>query len=284
MGAMSGTREFEVSCLLSTDTVTVRDIHCRGTCRHRSSEECTGATHLVFPYRGLYMRHVGREQAVADANHVLFFNAREGYSVSHPVAGSDNSLDLAVSESVLSELAPPAMLHESGGRLTFALQHLRIDARAQVLVALLRHTLMNGTIEAFEAESLSLTLVSRSLGARTSHAPRATYGQQRLVDRVKLLLSSQLSRRWTLAAIAKEIGGSPVYLTQVFQQVEGMPLYRYHLRLRLARALDLLPRHDDLATLALDLGFSSHSHFTAAFKQTYGHSPSEFKRKLQSRN
>ena len=55
-----------------------------------------------------------------------------------------------------------------------------------------------------------------------------------------MLLAGDLSRRWTLAEIAREIGGSPVYLTQVFQQVEGLPLYRYHLRLRLARALDLI--------------------------------------------
>ena len=53
-----------------------------------------------------------------------------------------------------------------------------------------------------------------------------------------------------------------MYLTQVFQQVEGVPLYRYQLRLRLARALELLPRYDDLTSLSLDLGFYSHSHFS----------------------
>ena len=73
------------------------------------------------------------------------------------------------------------------------------------------------------------------------------------------------------------MGGSPVYLTQVFQQVEGLPLYRYQLRLRLARALDLLATYDDLTALSLDLGFSSHSHFSAAFRAAYGRSPSAFK-------
>ena len=96
------------------------------------------------------------------------------------------------------------------------------------------------------------------------------------MDRVKLVLAGDLARRWTLAAIGAELRCSPVYLTQVFQQVEGLPLYRYQLRLRLARALDLLPQYDDLTTLALDLGFSSHSHFSAAFRAAYGCSPSEF--------
>jgi AraC-like DNA-binding protein len=52
-------------------------------------------------------------------------------------------------------------------------------------------------------------------------------------------------------------------------QAEGLPLYRYQLRLRLARALDLLAQYDDLTTLSLDLGFSSHSHFSAAFREAY---------------
>ena len=99
-----------------------------------------------------------------------------------------------------------------------------------------------------------------------------------MVDRIKLLLASDLTRRWTLSDIAAEVHGSPIYLTQVFQQVEGMPLYRYQLRLRLARSLDLLDRFDDLTALALEVGFSSHSHFTAAFRCTYGRSPSAFKR------
>jgi AraC-like DNA-binding protein len=269
--------EFDVQPLLQSTTVAVRDVCCRGTCHHRSAEECAASTQLVFPYRGLYLRHVGRTQSVADANHVLFFNAGEGYQVSHPVTGGDACLSLTVSQPLLRELAPAAMLRRRD-QPVFHHQALRIDERAQVLVALLRHSLRNGGIEPLEAESLALTLVCRSLGSRTTHAAGATHARQRLVDRAKLLLASDLTRRWTLAEIAAEIGGSPVYLTQAFQQVEGMPLYRYHLRLRLARALDLMADCEDVAALAQDLGFSSHSHFSAAFRQAYGRTPKAFRR------
>ena len=272
--------DFQINHLLQTRTVTVRNVRCDGTCRHRSAEECAAATHLVFPYRGVYMRHLGSDQAVADANHVLFFNAGEGYQVSHPIAGGDSSCVIALSEPVLRELAPVALLN-GGGNLAFRLQHQRIDPRAQALVALLRHSLENGTIEPLEAESLSLTLVCRSLGPRTTHATVASHARRRLADRVKILLASDLSRRWTLAEIAAEIGGSPVYLTQVFQKAEGIPLYRYHLRLRLARALDLIAQFDDLSALAAELGFSSHSHFSAAFAQTYGRTPTVFRQSMQ---
>src|SRR5678816_4693825 len=106
--------DFAVNRLLDTDTIAIRDVHCRGTCRHRSAEECASSTHLVFPYRGVYTRHVGNDQAVADANHVLFFNAGEGYRVSHPLSGGDASLDLTLSESLVHELVPANLLNDRG--------------------------------------------------------------------------------------------------------------------------------------------------------------------------
>jgi len=269
-------RDFTAQSLLSSSAVCLWDVCCKGSRREESAEESVPATQLVFPYRGIYVRRVGQDQAVAEVNQVLFFNAAEEYRVSHPVAGGDASLALVLGEPMLRELAPRALLHE-GAALAFRRQRLRIDARAQALVALLRHSLRRNLAEPLEAEGLALTLVQRALGPRTTHAAGASVGRQKLVDRVKLVLASDLARRWTLAEIAAEVRGSPVYLTQVFQQVEGLPLYRYQLRLRLARALDLLPHYDDLTALSLDLGFSSHSHFSAAFRATYGRSPSEFR-------
>ena len=268
--------EFVVHSLLNSPTVTIRDTYCKGSCQYQSAEEFATATQMVFPYRGVYVRHIRNDQAVAEANQVLFFNATEGYRVSHPVPGGDASLSLVISESMLRELAPASSLRH-GKTLAFRQQRLRIDARTQALVALLRHSLRHGIAKPLEAETLALTLVQRALGPRTTHAAGASVGRRLLVDRVKLVLASDLARRWTLADIAAEVRGSPVYLTQVFQQVEGLPLYRYQLRLRLARALDLLAQYDDLTTLSLDLGFSSHSHFSAAFRAAYGRSPSEFK-------
>src|SRR6266446_10485090 len=147
--------------------ITVRDTYCQGTCRHTSTEECTATTQLVFPYRGVYVRHVGQDQAVAEANQVLFFNAMEGYRISHPVPGGDASITLVIDESHLNELAPRALFRD-GSVLKCRMQRLRIDARTQALVALLRHSLREKIAEPLEAETLALTLVQRSLGPRTA--------------------------------------------------------------------------------------------------------------------
>lgn len=271
-----------VKLLLDTATASVRDVVCSGACRRPSPAECAESTFLVFPYRGVYVRHVGRHDSVAEGNQVVFFNKAEDYCISHPVEGGDACLSVGVAEHWLEELAPKEEMR-GGDQLAFRRQRRRIDARTQALVATLRYSLDRHVAETLEAETLTLTLIRTALGERTSHATRASVGRQKLVDRVKLLLSSDPARRWTLGDIGAAIGVSPVYLTQVFQQVEGMPLYRYQLRLRLARALDLLGRYEDLTTLSLDLGFSSHSHFSSAFRQTYGRTPAEFQRSVRLR-
>lgn len=260
--------ELSVRTLLETKVVTLLDVACRGSCRHRSPEECASATHMVFPYRGVYVRHVGRNEAVAESNQVLFFNRGEGYRISHPVAGGDACLSMVVAEPVRAELAPhrPNELRR------------RITPEAQTLLVQLRYRLVNSLIAELEAESMALALARSALGAA---APRGTWGKRKLVERAKLVLASDLTRRWTLSAVAAQVGVSPVYLTQLFKQVEGIPLYRYQLRLRLARALDLLPGAD-ISALSMDLGFSSHSHFTASFRRAYGHTPVQFSKGIGS--
>jgi AraC-like DNA-binding protein len=276
-GRMSTTHpDFQVHTLLATPLIELHDVVCAGTCRHKGTVERASCTHLVFPYRGTYVRHVGADEAVADASQVLFFNAGEDYQVSHPNPGGDASLSMSLDEVLLREIAPAELLRP-GEPLRFGQPRLRIDPRAQVLVALLRHSLREGVAEPMEGESLALTLAHRALAPRTTHAAGSSQGRQRLVDRAKLVLARDLARRWTLAEVAAEVGVSAVYLTQSFHQVEGVPLYRYQLRLRLARALDLLRDYEDLAALGVDLGFSSHSHFSAAFQKMYGRTPSEFR-------
>jgi AraC-like DNA-binding protein len=265
--------ELSIQTLIDTKIVTLRDVACRGSCRHRSPEECASATHMVFPYRGVYVRHVGRSEAVAEANQVLFFNRGESYQISHPVAGGDACLSLVICDPTKAELAPqqPNELRR------------RLPPNAQTLLVQLRHRLVNKLMGVLEAESMALMLARSALGER---AASGTAGKRKLVERAKLVLASDLARRWTLADVAAEVGVSPVYLTQLFKQVEGMPLYRYQMRLRLARALELLERGhaaDDISALSMDLGFSSHSHFTAAFRRAYGRTPVEFLRSIRRR-
>jgi AraC-like DNA-binding protein len=80
----------------------------------------------------------------------------------------------------------------------------------------------------------------------------------------------------TLTDLATAVGTSPFYLTRLFRRELGIPLHQYVLRLRLAIAMERIRQGaDPLSRLAFDLGFSSHSHFSAAFRRVFGITPSQ---------
>jgi AraC-like DNA-binding protein len=103
------------------------------------------------------------------------------------------------------------------------------------------------------------------------------------VDRAKQFLHAHTCQRLSLQEISDHVGVSPVYLTQEFRRSEGIPLYQYQLSLRLARALTELPHSDDITGLALDLGFSSHSHFTLTFRKKFALTPSQYRQSAMVR-
>jgi AraC-like DNA-binding protein len=98
-----------------------------------------------------------------------------------------------------------------------------------------------------------------------------------LIRRTKEFLEATLSSSIQLTDISRAVGASPAYLTDLFSRFEGVPLHQYLTQLRLARALVDLPKTNDLTALALDLGFSSHSHFSFVFRRAFGCTPSEFR-------
>ena len=257
--------------LFDTPLLRARDVQCsacRG--RHAGAAECDPVSHIVIPYRGNFVRRVGARVAHADVNQALFFNADEEYRIDHITDDGDACLSIDVSAPALAELS---------GAVKFGDAQRRIEPALQLEVARLRH----GAFNILRAEEITLRLVHRLLIAEGA-AKSVTAAQRKLVQGAKQTLHADPRHRWSLSEIAAAIGTSPVHLTQTFSKVEGMPLYRYQTQLRLASALHELPYTDDLAALALDLGFSSHSQFTTAFKRIYGITPSALKnRKAASR-
>ena len=201
--------EFAVQSLLDTPTVAIRDVYCHGGHRHQGAEECATATQLVFPYRGVYVRHLGRDQAVAEANQVLLFNAAESYRVSHPVPGGDASLTLVISEPLLRELAPPASLRDG------AAPRISAAARADRCAG----SSARGAAAAQPAREHRGTAGSREPRADPGAADAgATHDTQRRAPASdgsgwwigsKLVLASDLARRWSLAEIAAEVRELP---------------------------------------------------------------------------
>jgi AraC family transcriptional regulator len=81
-----------------------------------------------------------------------------------------------------------------------------------------------------------------------------------------------------MGEIAEAIGVSRFHLSRVFRTCTGFSLHGYRNQLRLRAALErLVDPQAALPALAGELGFSSHSHFTAAFKESFGVAPSSLR-------
>jgi AraC-like DNA-binding protein len=93
--------------------------------------------------------------------------------------------------------------------------------------------------------------------------------------------AADLAEPLTLARVAQAVGSSVFHLCRAFKRATGSTLHGYRNELRLRRSLDLIAdRPRDLTNVALDVGFSSHSHFTQAFGELFGLTPARFRRRL----
>ncbi|NOT06869.1 MAG: helix-turn-helix transcriptional regulator, partial [Gemmatimonadales bacterium] len=87
------------------------------------------------------------------------------------------------------------------------------------------------------------------------------------------------ARGTDVGTLARRLGVSPYHLCRVFREATGTTLHAYRLDLRLRAALEQLDLPGaPLSRLAHELGFSSHSHFTATLRRRFGTTPSAFRR------
>lgn len=225
---------------------------------------------LVLPYAGAFEWHVGAKTVFLDATKVLFVGAGEDYVDAHVAAGGHDSIIITPRLSLLQELCGYAVpsWHPAFHRVAKPTMP-RMNMRSHRLLRL--EASVNDPLA---SDELMIALLGEALGP-TQKVVRAS--PPRVVDLAKQLLHERADQPISLDEIAHEVQVSSAYLTDAFTRSEGMPLCRYRMRLRLNRALVELPSCQDLSRLALDLGFSSHSHFSTAFKSHFGVSPSAFR-------
>jgi AraC family transcriptional regulator len=111
---------------------------------------------------------------------------------------------------------------------------------------------------------------ARDVRTRSSSARRA-------LMRAREFLAARYRENFSLSDVARNSHVSPFHLARMFREQYGAPLFAFRERLRMAEAMNRLnAKRSDLSALALDLGYSSHSHFTAAFTRAIGCTPSQW--------
>ena len=254
--------------LLRTAAIRAEWVRYVGLPRAPTAELHEPETQILLTLGGSFVYHVGRARRFVDANRVAFVQAGQTSADSNPTGADVSYLVLTpdpalIGDRRLAHTAPAAA-------------ELQIAAARWVAVLRARPA-----IEPLVAEEAAIRLAGAALAGLESPEAVRPQAAARLAERVKALLAPS-GRPIGLTELARQLAVSPAYLSDAFRQAEGVPLVRYQLRLRLVRALAELPHADDLTALAFELGFSSHSHFTTAFRTTMGMTPSQYRREVRT--
>ena len=280
--------------LYESPIISVHDYCCHIAQSGPGVEEESDANNIVLMRHGAFARHFGRRTTTADVNQAVFFSRESTYRVSHPSDCGDRGTVFTVSPRVLNdivrELDPSIDDHpEQPFRFFTGPCDSHVFWRHRELVQRLESAESN-PLEPLWADVTALQLVADVLesafvkhgvtrkpkreGTDVDHAERT--------EAAKTYLASKMSERVTLDEVARAVHVSPFHLARIFQQQTGVPVHRYLTQLRLRASLERLAAGaSDLTELALELGFSSHSHFTDAFRREFGKAPSEIRKILE---
>jgi AraC-like DNA-binding protein len=128
-----------------------------------------------------------------------------------------------------------------------------------------------------------LTLAARLFNSREAEPLPHDRHCRTVVDRTIEYLGGHYLESMSLVSVAREVGAAPTYVSRLFRRVVGCTMHAFREELRLRRSLDLLPESKgDVIRVAVDLGFSSHSHFTNRFHRRFGLTPTQFIRSSAS--
>jgi AraC-like DNA-binding protein len=221
--------------------------------------------------RGLYTCLGGGEELVVDGLTAAVYDGRSDFFVGHPTGEPPETTHIDPGPELMDEAFPTDRYHTLVSPAA-KLKHHRLHALAADPLA-----------SALDIEEAALDLLadlSESMSRRPVCGP-AGLRQRRRLDAVRELISAEPEVNHQLADLAREAGCSPFHFARLFRRETGCSVRAWRLRLRMALVLDRLRQGaDDLADVALEAGFSHHSHMTSACRTLLGRTPSGLRQEL----
>ncbi len=250
--------------LIRTPRMFVGDWRCPGE-RRPWAQETSPGFEVEFPRAGMHLRSIAGRRTVVDPRRFLVHQPGEAYLMASPSGRPQRSTILRLTEE---------------GLAAFGIRPGSGSFRIPPATALL-HAALLAEPDPLGAEELACALLARALRQAAAPPEARASGiagsprERRLAADLEEAIASRFTERLTLDELARTCGTSPFHASRVFRAVTGTTIHRQVTEARLRAALLALRRDAGrLSTLALDLGFCSHSHFTLAFRKEYGCSPS----------
>lgn len=237
---------------------------------------------FVFPRTAVEIQHEHEIAFVANSNVVTFYNSGQNYSRNAISPEGDNCDWFGVESHVVREVVRIFDPHvDDYPERPFQVTRGWADPSTYLLQRTLFSRATSGEVLApLGAEETVVELLTRVVNSVYSGLRRATplkisTKQRDIIRDVETILSRDPEERLALKQIASSVGSSPFHLCRLFRKVTGMKLHQYRLRFRLRASLsEVVESARPLTDIALQTGFSSHSHFTESFRNEFAVTPS----------
>ena len=277
--------------LYKSPLVRLEDYVCRSEQGGPGDEERHTRNTIVLMRHGVFCKHFGSRSITADVNQAIFFSKGSSARISHPSDCGDRGTVFTLAPRVLRDIIrelDPSVDERPDRPFPFVTgpcdanafwRHRELVQRlAAQDIRPLEHLWADVTALQLSADILDAAFAQAGLSRKVRRASTEQDHADR-AEAAKQFLASSLGARVTLDDVARAVHTSPFHFTRIFQQRVGIPVHRYLTQLRLRAALERLAEgEDDLTALALDLGFSSHSHFADSFRKEFGKTPSDVRR------
>lgn len=277
--------------LLATADVAVGQFRCAPTQANFSHAGAITRHCFAFPRRGVWIEHDGARPFVADPTRITLYNPKQVYQRRPLDPVGDHSEWIAVSDAVARDVVAlyDRAAAESPSRV---FRYAYGPARSDLYLRqrrLYQYVRRRPDPDLLLVEECALSLFASAIADLYQRAgtPSETHAQPRrqhrdIVEDACAYLNRTFTHNHSLRAIARAVGTSVFHLCRIFHRSTGLTLHAYRQHLRLRAALEPLERQDaDLLTVALDLGYCGHSHFTAAFRRQFGVVPSKLRDAFQ---
>jgi len=270
-----------VSIVLETPLLTVGEFRCPPADAAWSALNLIGdRPHVVFPRLPVLIEHERGTPLVTAPTHTVLYNANQHYRRELRNPRGDDCVFVELSEASLEQLAEAgATLVDRTNRLVAT--HAPVDRKTYLLQHLLVRHLRSPEPDPLLAEEAAARVV---LDALRLSPPKTRSGARRaLAEAVKDELAAE-GGSTPLHELARRLHTSAFHLARVFRSETGFSVHGFRQAFRLRSALDLVSAHrGDLTALALELGFSSHSHFSERFRNEFGVPPSQVRDERRTR-
>jgi AraC family transcriptional regulator len=233
---------------------------------------------------GVWIRHPGKPPFVADPTVVTFYNPGQEYRREKLSEEGDQCAWVALHPNLARELITSGTSTTTDTAGVFPFTHGPSPRNAYLIQRMIAcRVVRDCDPDDLLVEELLLEVVSRA----TENAYWASAGSVPAQDRdgtaalvrdVHALVAARYCEPLSLQQIAQQVGSSAFRLCRVFRRATGWTIHSWLTELRLRASLQLIPDSPgELTGIAMQLGFSSHPHFTASFRARFGITPSQFR-------